>query len=119
MTFPDCVSEFQKAWLPNMTLTGLQRIVELLNESSLLLIHGAFTRAIPQGCIAAHIAWTHPETIDYNEEAGVLWLTRIAKLNPATSKVILAWDENGLHDRELCDMLLSLCQTELEQRNTS
>ena len=116
MTFPDCVSEFQQAWLPNITLAGLHRLAKLLDEQSPLLVHGTFTRAIPQGCVASHIAWNHPATQLYNEEAGVLWLTRIAKLNPATSKLILAWDDDGLQHRELSDNLLSLCRAEIDRR---
>jgi len=27
-----------------------------------------------------------------NAEAGIGWLTRVAGLNPATSRVVLAWD---------------------------
>ena len=119
MTFPDCVSEFQQAWLPNITRAGLHRLAQLLDEQSPLLVQGAFTRAIPQGCVASHIAWNHPATHQYNEEAGVLWLTRIAQLNPATSKVILAWDDAGLHDRQLCDTLLSLCRAEMDRRDAS
>ena len=45
----DPVAEFRDTWLPNVSDRGLARLVELLGKASPLLIHGAFTRAVPQG----------------------------------------------------------------------
>lgn len=112
----DPIAEFRTAWLPNVSDEGLSRLVELLEKSSPLLIHGAFTRAVPMGCLASHIAWNHEATCRHQHEAGVLWLTRVAKLNPATSAVILAWDRGGMADYELRSQLLAACRNEQEFR---
>lgn len=111
------LTEFRTAWLPHITQTGLERLIDLLEKGSPMLIHGAFTRAVPMGCLASHIAWNHPETEHFQHEAGVMWLTRVAGLNPATSSVILAWDKNGVHDFELRAQLLDECKLERERRN--
>ena len=92
------MTEFRTAWLPHATTTGLSRLADLLEQASPMLIHGAFSRAMPQGCLATHIAWNHPTTSGLQDEAGVIWLTRVAKLNPATSKLVEEWDRNGIHD---------------------
>jgi len=110
------IHEFQTVWLPNVTDAGLRRLTDLIQSSSPFLIHGAFTRAIPMGCLASHIAWNHPDTSYLYEEAGACWLTKIAGLNPATSATILAWDRNGIHDRSLRAEILASCLTELERR---
>ncbi len=118
MPAPDPVTEFRTAWLPHVTDEGLARITDLLEKASPLLIHGAFTRAMPMGCLASHIAWNHADTCHLQHEAGVLWLSRVAKLNPATSAVILAWDRNGLGDFELRSALLAACREEAVRRST-
>ena len=110
------VSEFRAAWLPNVTDAGLNRIVDLLEKASPLLIHGTFTRAVPMGCLASHIAWNHPRTCRYDHEAGVMWLSKVAGLNPATSSVILAWDRNGAGDFALRSALLAECRQEQQNR---
>ena len=78
----DPVAEFRAAWLPHVTDAGLDRLVELLEKASPLLIHGAFTRAVPMGCLASHIAWNHPETGHLQHEAGVMWLTPRRRAEP-------------------------------------
>lgn len=112
----DPVAEFRADWLPHVTDVGLNRIIELLTKASPLLIHGAFTRAMPMGCLATHIAWNHPATCRLNHEAGVMWLTKVAGLNPATSRVILAWDAAGFGDFELRSGLLAACLEDRERR---
>lgn len=117
MPATDPLTEFRTVWLPNVSDTGLSRIVGLLESGSPLLIHGAFTRAVPMGCLASHIAWNHPDTRHLGDaDAGVLWLTRVARLNPATSAVILAWDREGPLDRNLLAELLSACRDEQARR---
>lgn len=117
MPATDPLTEFRTAWLPNVSDSGLSRLVGLLESGSPMLIRGAFTRAVPMGCLASHIAWNHPETRDLGDaEAGVLWLTRVAKLNPATSAVILAWDREGPLDRDLLAGLLTACRHEQDRR---
>lgn len=110
------VAEFRRAWLPHATDAGLARVTELLEKASPLLIHGAFARAVPQGCLASHLAWNHPTTEHLHAEAGVGWLTKVAGLNPATSAVVLAWDTKGVHDFELRSQLLAACRQELARR---
>jgi len=95
MSSSDLHREFARTWLPHVTDAGLARLTELLATNSPLLVHGTFTRACAMGCLATHIAWHHPRTAHLNDDAGVQWLTRVAKLNPATSAVILAWDRSG------------------------
>ena len=116
MPATDPLTEFRTAWLPHVPDSGLARLAELLESASPLLIHGAFTRVLPMGCLATQVAWHHPETRHLNEEAGVCWLTKVAGLNPATSAVILAWDRAGLHDRELRAELLAACRDEQARR---
>src|SRR3954452_8785179 len=84
----DILAELRAAWLPNITDAGLDHLIDLLEKGSPLLIHGSFTRAVPMGCLATHIAWNHPATSALNVEAGICWLNRVAGLNPATSQVI-------------------------------
>ena len=117
MPATDPLGEFRSDWLPNVSDTGLSRLVGLLESGSPLLIRGAFTRAVPMGCLASHIAWNHPATGHLgDEEAGVMWLTRVARLNPATSAVILAWDREGALDRDLLAGLLRACRDEQARR---
>ena len=112
MSTHEPVAEFRAAWLPNVTDDGLNRIIELLEKASPLLIHGTFTRALPMGCLASHIAWNHPRTCRFDHEAGVVWLSKVAGLNPATSAVILAWDRHGTGDFVLRTSLLEACRDE-------
>ena len=101
MTLSPCLRELRDEWLPHITDQGLDRVIELLEKGSPLLIHGAFMRALPMGCLATHIAWNHPATKRFTMEAGIMWLSRVAHLNPATSQVIRSWDARGPHDWEL------------------
>jgi len=119
MASHDPITEFRATWLPHITNDGLDRLLELLRKASPLLIHGAFTRAVPMGCLASHVAWNHPRTCRMQHEAGVVWLSKVAGLNPATSAVILAWDRDGNSDFELRSALLAACQEEHDRRETS
>jgi hypothetical protein len=112
----ECLHELRRAWLPNMTDAGLARVIELLEKGSPLLVHGSFTRVVPMGCLASHVAWNHPRTSHLSHEAGIAWLHRVAGLNPATSAVLRAWDSRGVHDRRLCGELLALFRAEAEAR---
>src|SRR5438128_1858760 len=117
MSCSDPVMEFRTAWLPHVSDDGLARVTELLEKASPLLIHGAFTKSVPMGCLATHIAWNHRRTHHLQYEAGVIWLSKVAKLNPATSAVILAWDKAGVSDFELRTAFLAECLAERERRN--
>ena len=111
------VQEFRTRWLPSATTGGLNRVVSLLERASPLLIHGSFSRCVSQGCLATHLAWHHPATAGLQADAGVAWLTKVAKLNPATSAMILSWDRLGVHDWELREELLAECRDELRRRD--
>jgi len=91
-----------------MTAEALQRLIDLLEKGSPLLIHGSFTRAVPMGCLATHIAWNHPSTCHLTLDAGIHWLSRVAGLNPATSHVIREWDRNGAANWETRAELLAI-----------
>lgn len=116
MASRDPLAEFRADWLPHVSDPGLDRLIELLSKASPLLVHGTFTRALPMGCLASHVAWNHPDTCRLQHEAGVVWLTKVAGLNPATSAVILAWDRAGNADFQLRHELLAACSEERERR---
>jgi hypothetical protein len=105
MLSPECTRELQNSWLPNITDVGLDRLIDMLEKGSPLLIHGSFTRSVPMGCLATHIAWHHPRVAHRTLDAGILWLTRVARLNPATSHVIREWDRRCPQDWAMrCDL---------------
>jgi hypothetical protein len=110
------VRELDSSWLPNLTDAGLDRLINLLQKASPLLIHGCFTRAVPMGCLATHAAWNHPKTAHLNLEAGITWLHRVAHLNPATSYVIRDWDTHGSQNWEMRSELMALLQEEKQRR---
>ena len=110
------VAEFRESWLPHVSDAGLRRLIDLLGKGNPLLIHGAFTRSVPMGCLASHIAWNHPRTRQLEHDAGVVWLSRVAGLNPATSSVILAWDRAGTADFDLRSDLYEACLNEQTRR---
>jgi hypothetical protein len=118
MLTPECLHELKTAWLPNMTDAGLGRLVELLERGSPLLIHGCFTKSVPMGCLATHLAWNHPRTAHLTTDAGISWLHRVAGLNPATSHVIHEWDRRGPQDLTLRNDLLVVLKDELTARST-
>lgn len=113
------ITEFRAKWLPHVSDEGLERLIDLLDKASPMLIHGAFTRAMPMGCLASHIAWNHELTAHLQHEAGVMWLSRVANLNPATSSLILAWDRAGVGDFELRTGLLAACAEEKVRREAA
>jgi hypothetical protein len=117
MLSQDCVRELRSSWLPNLTDSGLDRLIDLLEKGSPLLIHGCFTRAMPMGCLATHAAWHHPETAHLTLDAGITWLHCVAGLNPATSHVIRAWDCSGAHDYSVRSELLGHFKEERQARS--
>src|SRR5437763_15094677 len=116
MLSTECIQELRTAWLPNITDDGLDRIIELLEKDSPLLIHGSFTRAVPQGCLATHVAWNHPRTAHLTLEAGITWLHRVAGLNPATSYVVREWDCRGSQNWAVRSELLAIFREERQHR---
>lgn len=118
MLSQDSVRELHAAWLPNITPAGLDHLIDLLEKGSPLLIHGSFTRAVPMGCLATHIAWNHPATSNLTMDAGICWLNRIAGLNPATSHVIREWDQACASNWEIRAELLSIFKEHRRQLQT-
>ena len=116
MLSSECLGELRSAWLPNISDAGLDRLVELLEKSSPLLIHGCFTRALPMGCLATHAAWHHPRTAHLTVDAGINWLHGVACLNPATSNVIRDWDRAGSQGLEVRFDLLRIFKEERAAR---
>lgn len=112
MTHENYLPELRERWMPHVTDAGLDRLIDLLESGSPLLMRGAFTGAVPMGCLATHAAWHHPKTCDQTLEAGVQWLRRVAGLNPATSTVIRAWDDTECHDWELRSEILTAFKEE-------
>jgi hypothetical protein len=116
MLTPECLAELRSAWLPNMTNSGLERLITLLEKGSPMLVHGCFTRAVPMGCLASHLAWHHPRTAHLTIDAGITWLHQIAHLNPATSQVLREWDRCGATNLELRADLLAVLVEERRAR---
>jgi hypothetical protein len=118
MLSPETVCELRSFWLPNISDSGLDRLIDLLENNSPLLIHGCFTRAIPMGCLATHIGWNHPRTTSLTLDAGLIWMNRVAGLNPATSLVIREWDNHGPHHWEIRAEMLAIFKEERNVRRT-
>src|SRR4051795_5985871 len=116
MLSQECVRELRSSWLPNITEVGLNRLIDLLEKGSPLLIHGSFTRALPMGCLATHVAWNHPRTAHLSIDAGINWLHHVAGLNPATSHVLREWDRGGSQNWEMRAELLEVFKKEREGR---
>ena len=116
MLSPESLKELQSAWLPNITDAGLDRLIDLLEKGSPLLIHGCFTRSVPMGCLATQAAWHHPRTQHLTVDAGITWLHRVAGLNPATSQVLRDWDRRGRHDWDVRSDLLHIFKEEVTAR---
>src|SRR5437870_13289632 len=116
MLSPQCLQELRSSWLPNITDTGLDRLIDLLEKESPFLVHGCFTRAVPMGCLATHAAWNHPRTAHLTLDAGISWLHRVAGLNPATSYVIREWDCRGSQNWEVRSDLVAIFREERQRR---
>jgi len=119
MLSQECVRELRSAWLPNVTDEGLGHLIDLLEKGSPLLIHGSFTRAVPMGCLATHVAWNHPRTAHLTLDAGISWLHRVAGLNPATSHVIREWDACSSANWEFRSELLAILKEDRQRRQQS
>jgi hypothetical protein len=119
MLSQESIRELHSAWLPNMTDAGLDRLIDLLEKGSPLLIHGCFTRSVPMGCLATQVAWHHPATAHMTMDAGINWLHRVAGLNPATSHILRDWDRRGIHDWEVRSDLLDHLKRERAHRQGS
>ena len=116
MPSPTALAEFAEVWLPHAPDSAVDRLAGLLESGSPYLIHGSFARAVPMGCLATQIAWHHPRTRHLADEAGIVWLARVAGLNPATSRVLVEWDGPGCH-LGFRARLLAACRAELAARS--
>jgi hypothetical protein len=119
MLSQECMHELRSAWLPNVTNEGLDHLIDLLEKGSPLLIHGSFTKAVPMGCLATHVAWNHPRTAHLTLDAGISWLNRVAGLNPATSHVIREWDACRHANWEFRSELLTVLKEHRQRRRES
>lgn len=116
MLSPECARELKNSWLPNITDVGLDRLIDMLEKGSPMLIHGSFTRVVPMGCLATHAAWHHPKTCVNTLDAGICWLNQVAGLNPATSYVIREWDSCAENDFEMRRDLVAVFKEERQRR---
>jgi hypothetical protein len=116
MLSQESLHELKSSWLPNITDGGLNCLIDLLEKGSPLLIHGSFTRSVPMGCLATHIAWHHPRTKSMTLDAGICWLNHVAGLNPATSLVIREWDRCADCDYEIRTELAAAFRRERDTR---
>jgi hypothetical protein len=112
----DFVHELRTSWLPNVSDAGLGRVIDLLEKGSPLLVSGRFTGAAAMGCLATHIGWHDAAVGHRTDDAGILWLTRVARLNPATSHVIREWDRHGPQEWTFRAEVLALLRDEQTQR---
>lgn len=116
MLSQESLRELHTSWLPHLSAAALDRLIELLEKDSPLLIHGSFTRAVPMGCLATHAAWNHPRTAHLTLDAGICWLNHVAGLNPATSHVIREWDRCAGYDFEVRSQLLAVFKESRDRR---
>jgi hypothetical protein len=116
MLSKSCLEELHSTWLPNLTDAALNRLIELLQKGSPLLVHGSFSRALPTGCLATHAAWHHPRTAHLAQDAGITWLCQVAGLNPAASVVIKEWDLSGSCSVEMRADLFRVFAEERDRR---
>lgn len=114
----EVVRELRDSWLPHVSDAGLNRVIDLLEKGSPLLLSGRFTEAASQGCLATHIGWHHPAVAHRTLDAGILWLTRVARLNPATSAVIREWDRRCPTDWTFRSELLDVLKNERANRSS-
>jgi hypothetical protein len=112
----DFVHELRTSWLPNVSDAGLGRVIDLLEKGSPLLVSGRFTGAAAMGCLATHIGWHDAAVGHRTDDAGILWLTRVARLNPATSHVIREWDRRGPQEWTFRAEVLALLRDEQTRR---
>ncbi|HTK74219.1 MAG TPA: hypothetical protein VL371_03115 [Gemmataceae bacterium] len=113
----DFVHELRTSWLPNVSDAGLERVIDLLEKGSPLLVSGRFTGAAAMGCLATHIGWHDTAVGHRSDDAGILWLTRVARLNPATSHVIREWDRHGPQEWTFRADVLALLREEQTRRS--
>ena len=109
-------SELRENWFPGTPNSALDHLLRLLETASPLLVHGCFTQIPPQGCLATQIAWHHEKTSHLGQDAGIIWLDQIAKLNPISSIVLSTWDMLGSRDVGLRHALIEQFRSEKRRR---
>lgn len=112
----ECRTELQEQWLPNISTSGLDRLIELLQTGSPYLISGCFSRASAMGCLATQIAWHDERTSHRHHDAGIVWLRTVAGVCPSQSAVIREWDSRGPRDLTLREDLLNALLDEKARR---
>lgn len=111
------MDELNHRWFPGAVNSALSQVIRLLENASPLLISGCFCRVPPQGCLATQIAWHHPKTCHLVQDAGIVWLDRIANLSPVTSHVLTYWDARGAQDVSFRHFLLDQFRAEKALRH--
>ena len=94
MLSPECLGELRAAWLPHIPDAALDRLCDLLDKGSPLLISGCFTKALPMGCLASHIAWHHPMTCEQTVD--------LATIHAMQVEAIVACEGFGFSFETLC-----------------
>lgn len=116
MLSPECLNEFQQHWLPHLTDSGLNRLIELLEKDSPVLISGCFNRAGTMGCLATQAAWHDERTIHRHHDAGIYWLSHVVGISPSHSAVIREWDRRAPYEFGIRFDLLEELLKERERR---
>ena len=111
------VTEFEQSWLPNLSDSGLKRLIVLLAEDSRLLINGSWLEDGARGCLATHAGWHHSRSGQYEEGGGEFWLGAVAGIQSAESLVIAEWDAaTGEKARGMRASVLDMLVGERERR---
>ena len=67
----------------------------------------------------ASLGFAATDRLDLTLDAGVCWLNQVARLNPATSHVIRAWDCAGENDFELRSAFLTVLKDHRQRRTAT
>lgn len=118
MLSEECRRELHENWFPNLTDSGLERLIELLRTDSPYLLRGDWTSHLVVGCLATHVGWHHPVTTRFGIEAGGIWLSQVAGVDPAHSHVLREWDHyvGTANDRSLKSDFLAEFREEKRRR---
>ena len=120
MTPPKSVmDELHHRWFPGAMDGAIDQVIRLIEAASPLLVSGYFCKLPPQGCLATQIAWHHPKTCHLNQDAGIVWLDRVANLSPVTSHVLTFWDARGSSDLAYRHFLLDQFKSERSRRQAT
>ena len=118
MLSPECLGEFRGSWLPHITDAGLDRLIDLLEHGSPLLIHGCFTKAVPMGCLASHVALEPPEHLPFDPGRRYYLATQSRIAQSSDVALLREWDQRGICDLEMRSDLIDILSKERSTRQT-